>query len=132
MKASVFVGTSVDGFIARHNGDFDFLPEGGGEPHGYDEFIATVDVLVIGRNTFDKVLTLDTWPYHDMRVVVLSNRAIDTSAIAGARVERMCGPPPAIVSRWPGRAPNMPISTAVSPCSITVTACRRSTSIRAS
>jgi hypothetical protein len=42
MKASVFVGTSVDGFIARHNGDFDFLPAGGGEPHGYDEFMASV------------------------------------------------------------------------------------------
>jgi dihydrofolate reductase len=99
MKASVFVGTSVDGFIARHNGDFDFLPEGGGEPHGYNEFIATVDVLVIGRNTFDKVLTLDTWPYQDMRVVVLSNRAIDTSAIPAARVERMFGEPPDIVDR---------------------------------
>jgi hypothetical protein len=35
MKVSVFVGTSVDGFIARPNGDFDFLPAGGGEPHGY-------------------------------------------------------------------------------------------------
>ena len=99
MKASVFVGTSVDGFIARHNGDFDFLPEGGGEPHGYNEFIATVDVLVIGRNTFDKVLTFDTWPYQDMRVVVLSNRPIDTSAIPGARVERMFGQPPDIVDR---------------------------------
>jgi len=99
MKTSVFVGTSVDGFIARHNGDFDFLPEGGGEPHGYPEFIATVDVLVIGRNTFDKVMTFDAWPYPDMRVVVLSNRAIDTSAIAGARVERMSGSPPEIISR---------------------------------
>jgi dihydrofolate reductase len=99
MKASVFVGTSLDGFIARHNGDFDFLPEGGGEPHGYSEFIATVDVLVIGRNTFEKVLTLDTWPYEDMRVVVLSNRAIDTSAGSPARVERMSGSPPEIVSR---------------------------------
>jgi hypothetical protein len=47
MKTSVFAGTSVDGYIARRNGDFDFLPEGGGEPHGYTEFIATVDVLVI-------------------------------------------------------------------------------------
>ena len=55
---SVFVGTSLDGFIARSNGSFDFLPPGGGEPHGYDEFIATVDALVIGRNTRDSpVLT---------------------------------------------------------------------------
>jgi dihydrofolate reductase len=99
MKASVFVGTSVDGFIARHNGDFDFLQEGGGEPHGYAEFIATVDVLVIGRNTFEKVLTLATWPYADMRVVVLSNRALDTSVIGGPRVEQMSGPPPEILSR---------------------------------
>ena len=39
MRASVFVGTSVDGFIARADGRFDFLPEGGGESHGYDEFM---------------------------------------------------------------------------------------------
>jgi dihydrofolate reductase len=63
MKVSVFVGTSLDGFIARRNGDFDFLPAGGGEPHGYNEFMATVDALVIGRNTFEKVLTLGAWPY---------------------------------------------------------------------
>jgi dihydrofolate reductase len=99
MKTTVFVGTSVDGFIARRNGDFDFLPEGGGEPHGYTEFIATVDVLVIGRHTFDKVSTFETWPYEDLRVVVLSNRTIDTAAIRGARVERMSGPPLEIVSR---------------------------------
>ena len=57
MTASVFVGTSVDGFIARPNGDLDWLPEGGGEPHGYDEFIASVDAIVIGRKTFETVLT---------------------------------------------------------------------------
>jgi hypothetical protein len=56
MQASVVVGTSLDGFIARSNGAFDFLPAGGGEPHGYEEFIATVDALVIGRNTYETVL----------------------------------------------------------------------------
>src|SRR6185503_20290276 len=72
MKASVFVGTSLDGFIARVNGDLDFLPPGGGDPHGYDEFLATVDALVIGRKTFDTVLTFGTWPYGEKPVFVLS------------------------------------------------------------
>ena len=70
MTVCVFIGVSVDGFIARSNGDLDFLPEGGGEPHGYNEFIATVDAIVIGRNTFEKVLTFGDWPYGDKRVVV--------------------------------------------------------------
>jgi dihydrofolate reductase len=99
MRASVFVGTSVDGFIARRNGDFDFLPEGGGEPHGYDEFMSSVDVMVIGRNTFEKVLTFETWPYADKRVVVLSSRAIDFSNVRGAVIEHMSGSPAAITDR---------------------------------
>ena len=60
MMVSVFVGTSLDGFIARANGDFDFLPEGGGEPHGYNEFMASVDALLLGRNTFEKVFPRET------------------------------------------------------------------------
>jgi dihydrofolate reductase len=98
MTASVFVGTSVDGFIARPNGDLDWLPEGGGEPHGYDEFIASVDAIVIGRKTFETVLTFGAWPYGDKRVVVLSSRSLDLSAAGGA-VEQMAGPPAEIVSR---------------------------------
>jgi hypothetical protein len=66
VKASVFIGTSVDGFIARANGDLDFLPPGGGEPHGYEEFMATVDALVIGRKTYETVLNFDSWD-PDMR-----------------------------------------------------------------
>jgi dihydrofolate reductase len=99
MTISVFVGTSVDGFIARPNGDLDFLPAGGGEPHGYDEFMASVDALVIGRNTFETVLRFPAWPYGDKRVVVLSSRPIDLSAVRGAVVEKMAGPPADIVSK---------------------------------
>jgi dihydrofolate reductase len=99
MKASVFVGTSLDGFIARHNGNFDFLPEGGGEPHGYDEFMASVDVLVIGRNTYDKVMTFDSWPYAGKRVVVLSSHPLSVSSARGEAVEVMSGSPREIVAR---------------------------------
>jgi dihydrofolate reductase len=99
MTVSVFVGASVDGFIARPNDDLDFLPEGGGEPHGYNEFIASVDAIVIGRKTFEKVLTLGTWPYGDKRVVVLSSRPVDLSAAVGGVVEQMAGPPAEIVSQ---------------------------------
>jgi dihydrofolate reductase len=99
MTVSVFVGASVDGFIARLNDELDFMPEGGGEPHGYKEFIASVDAIVIGRKTFEKVLTLGPWPYGDKRVVVLSTRPVHLSGVAGGVVEQMEGPPAEIVSQ---------------------------------
>ena len=102
MTASVFIGTSVDGFIARPNGELDFLPEGG-EPHGYDEFIASVDAIVIGRKTFETVLAFQAWPYGDKRVVVLSSRPVDFSALRGGVVEQMAGPPAEIVSQLAAR-----------------------------
>ena len=98
MKASVFIGTSVDGFIARANGDLDFLPAGGGEPHGYDEFMASVDALVIGRKTFETVLAYDHWPYGEKPVFVLSARPL-AAGPPEAVVERMTGEPADIVSQ---------------------------------
>jgi dihydrofolate reductase len=99
MTVSVFIGTSVDGFIARPNGNLDFLPAGGGEPHGYDEFLASVDALVIGRKTFETVLAFPVWLYGDKRVVVLSSRPLDLSALRGGVVEQMAGPPAEIVAK---------------------------------
>jgi dihydrofolate reductase len=96
VKASVFVGTSVDGFIARPDGGLDFLDAGGHEPHGYEEFVASVDALVIGRNTYETVLTFGEWPYGAKPVFVLSTRPL-TPAPAGATVERMSGDPAEIV-----------------------------------
>lgn len=102
MKASVFVGTSLDGFMARPDGGLDFLPPGGGEPHGYEEFMATVDALVIGRNTYDTVAAFESWPYGEKAVFVLSTRDIAPPP-PGARVERMAGDPEAIVSQLAAR-----------------------------
>lgn len=101
-RASVFVGISVDGFMARPDGALDFLPPGGGEPHGYAEFIATVDALVIGRKTYDTVLAFDAWPYADKPVFVLSSHAL-ADAPAGAIVERMSGEPSDIAAQLAAR-----------------------------
>ena len=102
MKASVFVGTSLDGFIARTNGALDFLPPGGGEPHGYDEFMESVDALVIGRKTYETVLAFDTWPYGQKPVFVLSTRPLAPAPDA-ALVEHLSGPLAAIPSQLEAR-----------------------------
>ncbi len=74
-KISVYIATSLDGFIARKNGDIDWLTavEAAGEDYGYSEFISSVDLLVMGRHTYEKVLTFETWPYPDKKVIVLSS-----------------------------------------------------------
>lgn len=102
MKASVFVGVSLDGFIARSGGELDFLPPGGGEPHGYDEFIASVDALLIGRNTYEAVLAFNEWPYGDKPVFTLSTHALPP-APAGAIVKSLSGEPAGIVRQLEAR-----------------------------
>ncbi len=98
MIVSVFVGTSVDGFIARQNGSYDCLPDRDGEPHGYREFIASVDTLVIGRKTFEAVLALPAWPYGGKNVVLLSGKLVDFSGVRGNTIQHMAGSPAAIVA----------------------------------
>ncbi len=101
MKTSVFVGVSVDGFIARADNALDFLEAGGTAPHGYEEFIATVDTLVMGRKTFEVLLGFGVWPYGERRVVVLSSQALDLSAAIarGGRVTQMSGAPGDVAAR---------------------------------
>ncbi|MDA1215292.1 MAG: dihydrofolate reductase, partial [Chloroflexi bacterium] len=73
MKASVFIATSLDGFIARQNGDIDWLEATTQEEtadHGYEKFMDSVDALVMGRHSYEKVLTFGDWPYGSKPVVV--------------------------------------------------------------
>jgi dihydrofolate reductase len=88
MKSSVFVGVSVDGFMARMDGGLDFLPPGGGEPHGYEEFMASVDALIIGRKTYETVLAFEHWPYGKKPVFVMSTHPLAPSP-SGAVVEHL-------------------------------------------
>jgi len=105
MTTTVFCGTSVDGFIARHDDTFDFLPADGGEPHGFEEFIATVDAIVMGRNTYNVVRTMGEWPYADRHVIVLSHRDMDLSGVP-VTVERMSGTPAEILAKLTARGFN--------------------------
>ena len=77
MRVSVFVGVSIDGFLAREDGSYDFLKPFDGEEHGYAEFIRSVGALVVGRATYETVLGFDAWPWSGKRVVVLTHRPIE-------------------------------------------------------
>ena len=71
---SVYIATSLDGFIARKNGEIDWLSGGeSGEDYGYAKFISDVDHVVMGRNTYEKVLTFGGWHY-EKKVLVLTSR----------------------------------------------------------
>ncbi len=103
MKVSVFCGVSVDGFLARPNHALDFLHTGEQEPHGFEEFYGSVDVVVIGRKTFEVVLTFGKWFYGKKPVVVLSSRPLDFSSVKGGVVEQMSGEPAEIVAQLKSR-----------------------------
>ena len=76
MKVSVFIATSLDGYIAKPDGNIDWLMdkryELEGEDFGYQDLYDACDLLVMGRNSFEKVAGFDEWPYPGKRVIVLS------------------------------------------------------------
>jgi dihydrofolate reductase len=103
VKLSVFCGVSVDGFLARPDHSLDFLETGEQEPHGFEDFYNSVDVVVIGRKTFEVVLTFGDWPYSKKQVVVLSSNPLNFSSIKGGVVEQMSGEPSEVVTHLKAR-----------------------------
>jgi len=76
-RVSAFLALSLDGFIAGEGGDLDLLAPYNGdsqEETGYDALMASADLLLMGRNTFDVVRAFPEWPYGDKPVVVLTHR----------------------------------------------------------
>lgn len=81
IKISAFVATSLDGFIAKQNDSLDWLDEANkkipkGEDCGYNEFFNSIDTIILGRVTFQKVLSFNKWPYGEKKTIVLSNNEI--------------------------------------------------------
>ena len=104
VKCSVYIAASVDGFIARPDGDIEWLHKSEyASPDklniSYDEFIATVDSLIMGRNSFEKVLSFSSWPYEDLPVVVLSSLDVEIPDDLRGKVKVDGGDPIDIVSR---------------------------------
>jgi dihydrofolate reductase len=103
IKASVFIATSLDGFIARANGDLDWLTGAESTPteqdYGYQDFMDTVDTIVMGRNTFELALTFDPWPYSGKKVVALSSRPLAVPLHLTDGVEWLSLPPERLVER---------------------------------
>jgi dihydrofolate reductase len=98
-KVSVFIGTSLDGFIARTNGDLDWMQGSGGSgDFGYDNFVARIDAIIMGRKTFEKVLTFETWSYQKP-VIVLTHRSVRIPEKLQKKAETMAGTPKEVVDK---------------------------------
>jgi dihydrofolate reductase len=104
ITASVYIATSLDGFIAREDGSIDWLIEANatvppGEDCGYAAFMSTVDVLIMGRNTYEQVAGFEPWPYEGKRVVVLTTRDVTFRTGAGIKLESSSEEPRALLAR---------------------------------
>jgi dihydrofolate reductase len=103
-RCSVFIATSLDGFISRPDGSIDWLDTANsvvppGEDCGYGEFIRTVDALVMGRNTFELALGFAEWPYPNTRVVVLTSRPLSVQPGLSALITASSETPTNLVAR---------------------------------
>ncbi len=62
-KIILFIASSIDGYIAKPDGNIDWLPTC--TPSGYDGFYKSIDTVIMGKNTYDQVLSFGVYPYHD-------------------------------------------------------------------
>ena len=103
LKCSLYIAQSIDGFIARPDGDIDWLSQfddsGGDEDYGYHAFLDTVDVIVMGSGTYEKVLDFDIWPYLDKHVIVLSSRQLEVPAYLHDKVTLLAADPAEVAAR---------------------------------
>jgi len=71
-KIILYIASSLDGYVARENGDIDWLPQS--STSGYDEFYKTINVVIMGKTTYDQVLTFGEYPYKDRKSYVFTRK----------------------------------------------------------
>lgn len=89
IQGHVFIATSLDGYVARKNHELDWLMKQNtsGEDHGYNTFIENMDGLVMGRGSFETVLTFDEWPYS--KPVIVMSRHLTEADIPPALCDKV-------------------------------------------
>ena len=111
MKCSVYIATSADGFIAKKDGDIDWLHTAG-KPDadmgdeadmGMVDYMASIDCMIMGRKCMDTIssfnLTPEQWPYGNTRIIVLSNTVKQAPANLQDKVEMYSGDIKALIAR---------------------------------
>ena len=106
-RCSVFIAVSLDGYIAREDGGLDWLEAANatvtrGEDCGYGHFMQSVDAIVMGRKSYEKVRSFGEWPYGDTAVVVLSRNPIEIPDSLSATVSHLSETPEALRKRLAG------------------------------
>ena len=99
MPNIIYIAASIDGYIAKKDGSIDWLietPNPDGSDLGFGEFIKNIDAIVMGRNTFELVLTFGSWPYAKPVFVLSSTLKSIPPELAG-KAELLKGDPYAVV-----------------------------------
>jgi len=104
MANYVYIAMSLDGFIATSDGGLDWLdeiPNPEESDFGYADFMNGMDAIVMGRKTFEKVLTFDSWPY-DRPVYVLSRSKVKVPKELEDNAKTITGNPRELVNQLKG------------------------------
>lgn len=93
MTNIVYIATSIDGYIARKDGNLDWLmeiPDPENSDYGFSEFMDRIDGIIIGRNTYETVIGFDQWPY-TKPVFILSNTLKEVAGDVKRKAEIVSG-----------------------------------------
>jgi len=100
-KIIAYIATSLDGYIAREDGSIDWLPESG--ESGYDVFYKSIDTVIMGKTTYDQVLTFGEYPYKDKKsfVFTTTNQTKDENVEFVSNVDKF------VIEGFPGVGKNI-------------------------